>query len=246
VARAAFGIELGIGLLPETRTRSGSLSRQVPQPAPDVVGLRCPDVGEQGECLLPVVAGRAGLAGAKQHLPEHEAGTRLAKPMTGFAVDLQRFPSGLDRLAVLADRAVNVGDGGARVAFEDAVPGLPGEGAGLVSTSQGLRAVVVVPVGVGQADESGRLRVRSLDLTRHLKGLPVVVESPVATAESVVDGAEHGEGVGLEPAVTGVAAVCPGMLGKLEGKGRNVRQHSGRPPGFAGSPTCRCGLRSHA
>jgi hypothetical protein len=89
------------------------------------------DLGEQGQCLLPVRQGGDDSSLDPQRVAKHEQGVGLAKAVAGVALDRQGLPGRLDGLMGLVLRELEAGKGGQRLAFEEPVAGLAGQGEGL-------------------------------------------------------------------------------------------------------------------
>src|SRR6266545_4681075 len=139
-------------------------------------GVGVVQLGEDGQRLLPRVAGSAGLLGAVVAVAEVVEDHPLVEPVTDVADHLQGVPVGVDRLRVPAEGVVGVAD---------TVPGgrLPGEVAELLEDREYLFGVGQRPGEVAEQRVAPADRVERLGLAGALPRDPVQLESAQRVVE---------------------------------------------------------------
>jgi hypothetical protein len=161
------------------------------------------DLGEQGQCLLPVRQGGVRSRCA-QRMAEHQQGVGLAEAVADVALDRQGVAGRFDGLIGLVVSELEAGQGGQCLAFEEPIAGLAGQDQGLLGVAVGLVKVVAVLVGGGQPENCDHLGIPALVFLGQPQRLLVVVDRLLVSGLSVLDGGQGVEGVGLEATLAGV------------------------------------------
>ena len=112
-----------------------------------VIGFGRADLGEQGQCLLPV--GQGGVRSLwVERMAEDQQGVGLAEAVTGVALDRQGLAGEFDGPMGLVLSELDAGEGGQRLAFEEPESGLTSEGERLLGDAR-KRLIVVAEALVG-------------------------------------------------------------------------------------------------
>lgn len=141
-----------------------------------MLGFGCAHVAEQRQGLLPPARGGGWLPGAVERVAEEHQGAGVAGTVAGVGVIGERLQRKLDGLLMASLLEAEVGQGGERLALQDAVADLAGQRERLPKAGIGLVELSEVLVGGGRADERDHLRVAGLGLARQGQGLLVLVE----------------------------------------------------------------------